>query len=58
VSGGAEDSPADYAVITRLQFGSMEDFATYMAPHSPVLNADVPNFTDITPRFQICEVVV
>ena len=58
VSGGAEGSPASYAVITRLQFDSVEDFATHMAPHSPALNADIPNFTDITPRFQIGEVVV
>jgi hypothetical protein len=29
-----------------------------MAPHDAVLGADVPNFTDIKPQFQISEVIV
>ena len=36
----------------------IEDLETYMAPHNPVFGADIPNFTDITPRFQISEVIV
>ena len=58
LSGAAPGSPAEYAVVCHLQFDSIEDLATYMAPHSPAFDADVPNFTDMTPCFQINEVVV
>jgi uncharacterized protein (TIGR02118 family) len=58
LSGGEPGSSAEYAVITRLLFDSLEDQATYMAPHSPALNADIPNFTDITPFFQFSEVTI
>ena len=29
-----------------------------MLPHDAAFRADVPNFTDITPEFQISEVIV
>ncbi len=58
LSSAAPGSPASYAVVARLQFECMEDLATCMVPHSPVFDADVPNFTDLTPEFQINEVVV
>ena len=58
LSGAAPGSPADYAVMARLMFDSVEDMAKYMAPHSPAFDADLPNFTDIQPVFQINEVVV
>lgn len=51
-------SPASYAAVCHLQFDCIEDLETYMAPHDAVFGADVPNFTDITPRFQIGEVIV
>jgi uncharacterized protein (TIGR02118 family) len=57
LSGAAPGSPAEYAVVCHLQFDCMEDLQNYLAPHSPAFDADVPNFTDITPRFQINEVV-
>ena len=50
-------SAPTYATIARLLFDSMEDVVTRMAPHSPMFNADIPNFTDITPFVQISEVV-
>jgi hypothetical protein len=28
-----------------------------MVPHSPVFDADLPNFTDLKPQFQINEVL-
>ena len=58
VSGGEPGSPASYATVCHLQFDCIEDLVTYMAPHSPEFGADVPNFTDITPQFQISEVIV
>ena len=57
LSGGAPGSPAEYTTVCHLQFDSLEDFQTYMAPHSPAFNADIVNFTNIAPLFQISEVV-
>ena len=58
VSAGAAGPTAPYAAITRLMLGSMDDLATYMAPHSPEFDADLPNFTDITPFIQVSEVAM
>jgi uncharacterized protein (TIGR02118 family) len=55
---GGPGGPAQYAVIAQLYFNSMEDFETYCAPLSPVFDADLPNFTDIQPTFQVSEVVL
>jgi uncharacterized protein (TIGR02118 family) len=57
--GGPEPgSSPTYLVIARLTFDSMEDFETYVVPHDPEFIADVPNFTNIKPVFQINEVIV
>jgi uncharacterized protein (TIGR02118 family) len=58
LSGAAPGSSAGYAVVCHLEFDCIEDLHTYMAPHDAVLGADVPNFTDIKPQFQISEVIV
>ena len=58
VSGGAPGSTAGYTTVCHLRFESMEDIGKYVAPHSPAFDADVPNFTDITPQFQISEEVM
>lgn len=47
---------ATYAVMTRLLFDSVEDHSTYMKPHSPMFNEDIPNFTDVKPIVQVSEV--
>jgi uncharacterized protein (TIGR02118 family) len=57
LSGGAPGSPATYAVVCRIQFDSLDDLAV-MAEHSPAFDADIANFTDIQPIFDIREVVV
>jgi uncharacterized protein (TIGR02118 family) len=58
LSGAEPGSPAGYAAVCRLQLDCIEDMQTRLAPHSPAFDADVPNFTDITPRFEISELVV
>jgi uncharacterized protein (TIGR02118 family) len=58
LSAGAPGSMAGYAAIARLLFDSLEDQVTYMAPHSADLNADIPNFTNISPSFQMSEVII
>jgi uncharacterized protein (TIGR02118 family) len=58
LSGAEPGSSATYAAVCHLKFDSIEDLATYMAPHDAAFRADLPNFTDITPVFQISEVVM
>ena len=58
LSGAEPGSPAGYAAVCHLQFDCIEDLQTYMAPHNAAFGADVPNFTDIAPRFQISEIIV
>lgn len=57
LSGGTPDSLPEYAVVARLYFDSLDDLAKYMAPHSLVFQADIPNFTDVTPTIQISQIV-
>ncbi len=57
LSGGAPGSPAGYTTVCHLRFDSLDDIGNYVAPLSPLFDADVPNFTDIQPIFQINEVV-
>jgi uncharacterized protein (TIGR02118 family) len=57
--GGAEPgSEPPYLVITRIDVESMDDFLAYVAPHDAEFGADVPNFTNIQPVIQLCEVVI
>ncbi|MCL5734087.1 MAG: EthD family reductase [Actinobacteria bacterium] len=58
LGGPAPGMPARYVVMAHLYFNSLEDFQTYCVPKSPMFDADVPNFTDITPIFQLSEVVL
>jgi len=51
-------SMPEYATIARLLFESMEDVATRMAPHSPIFDADIPNFTNIKPFILVSETMV
>ncbi len=55
------DSPegaAPYAVIAHLVFESAEQMEKGMQAHDPELAADVKNYTDIQPVFQMSEVLV
>ena len=58
LGGPGPGMPPVYSVIAQLYFESMEALETHCAPHSPMFDADVPNFTDITPIIQISEVVL
>ncbi|MBN1832206.1 MAG: EthD family reductase [Deltaproteobacteria bacterium] len=54
------DSPegaAPYVVIAHLVFESAEQMQKGMEAHDPELAADVKNYTDIQPIFQISEVL-
>ena len=58
LSGEEPDSPPTYIVIGQMLFDSMEAFQNAWEPHAQKILADVPNYTDIQPVFQISEVKV
>ena len=46
-----------FATVGRLYFNSVGDFQQQMLAHGAELQADIPNFTNIQPQFQISELV-
>ena len=57
LAGGAPGAPAPYVAIGQLIFNSSEDFQKCEAAHGGNLKADVTNFTNIDPQFQVSEIV-
>jgi uncharacterized protein (TIGR02118 family) len=57
LSGLGPGSEPMFACVGRLYFNAVGDFQQAMAAHGAELQADIPNFTDIQPQFQISEVV-
>jgi uncharacterized protein (TIGR02118 family) len=58
LSGAEPGSPATYVAMAHLLFDSVEAFQSAFEPHAETIMADVPNYTDIQPVFQISEVVM
>ncbi len=58
LAGGAPGAPPIYVAKCAMLFDSVEVFQGGMAEHGQEIMADVPNFTDIAPVFQISEVMV
>jgi uncharacterized protein (TIGR02118 family) len=58
LSGAEPGSPATYVAMGHLLFDSVEAFQSAFGPHAETIMADVPNYTDIQPVFQISEVVL
>ena len=56
LSGAQPGSPATYVAMAHLLFDSVEAFQSAFGPHAEAIMADVPNYTDIQPVFQISEV--
>jgi len=56
LSGAEPGSPATYVAMAHLLFDSVEAFQSAFGPHAEAIMADVPNYTDIQPVFQISEV--
>lgn len=50
-----EEQP--YHVIAHLLFESFESFQKSYLPHSEVVRADIPNYTNLTPSVQMGSVV-
>ena len=50
-------APAPFVAIAHLIFNSIEDMQKGLQAHDPDLGADLPNYTDIMPQFQISEMI-
>ena len=57
LSGGEPGEAAPFVTIAHLVFNSIEAFQKGMQAHNDDLAADIKNFTDLEPFFQISEVV-
>lgn len=55
LAGGAPDSPATYAMICNLNFGTLEELQNALVTHGPELTGDIPNFTNVQPTMQISQ---
>lgn len=58
LAGGAPGAPAPYVAMCHLIAPSLDAFNKGMAVHGQDILADLPNFTDLKPAFQVSEVVV
>jgi len=56
ISGGAPNSSPPFVTMCHLLFDSVAAHDTALAPHEAALKGDIPNFTNIEPRFQFSEV--
>ena len=55
VNKGVESAP--YLAVGHLVFKTMEDMQQGLQSHDPDLAADMVNFTDIQPQFQVSEIL-
>jgi len=51
------NAPAPYIAIGHMVFDSLENMQKALQDHDPDLAADVPNFTNIQPIFQISKML-
>lgn len=57
VASAGPGSEAPYIAVGHLIFSSPEQMQKGLEAHDPELAADLPNFTAISPEFQISEVI-
>ncbi|WP_448044230.1 EthD family reductase [Bradyrhizobium liaoningense] len=58
ISGADPDSTAPFVAMGHLYFDSVEQFHAAFDPHAEAILADVANYTDTTPVFQISDVKI
>lgn len=57
VLSGIEDGvPSTYVAIAVLQFADRDTFLKSFGAVGPQLQADIPNYTDVTPTIQVSEI--
>lgn len=54
IAGGTPESAPPYAMITGLVFNTTDELGIGMGAHGPELLGDIPNFTDVQPKTQVC----
>ena len=57
LAGGTPDAPAPFIAIGHIYFNSVADFQKAFGAHAAEIMADIPNYTNIEPQFQISEVI-
>ncbi|MBN1905110.1 MAG: EthD family reductase [Deltaproteobacteria bacterium] len=57
IAGGGPGEAAPFATIAYMIFENMEGLTKGMAAHDAEMAADVKNFTDLKPFFQISEIL-
>jgi uncharacterized protein (TIGR02118 family) len=55
VDRGVESSP--YLAVGHMFFNTIEEMHRGLQAHDPDLQADLVNFTDIEPQFQVSEII-
>ena len=58
LGGGAPDAPPTHIAMCHYLFDTVESFMAVFIPNSPILQGDMPNYTDIESIIQISEVVI
>lgn len=53
ISGLEEGTPPKYFCIAHCQYDTLEELMTYFKDNQKALFDDIPNFTNVTPEFQI-----
>jgi uncharacterized protein (TIGR02118 family) len=56
LAGGEPDAPPAYIAMGHLHFDSVGAFQSSFGPHAEELLADIPNYTNTQPVFQVSEV--
>ncbi|MBV9886114.1 MAG: EthD family reductase [Acidobacteria bacterium] len=56
LSGGTRGSSPLYIAMGHMYFDSVSAFIEAWGPHAAEVLADIPNYTDLRPQFQISEV--
>jgi uncharacterized protein (TIGR02118 family) len=51
----AIEPDATYAMITSLVCTTIDEISAGMGTHGPELLGDIPNFTNVTPQTQVCQ---
>lgn len=58
LAGPAPGSEPAYVAMCHFLFTSADDFLAAFMPHAPVLQGDMPNYTDIEPVIQFSELLI
>ena len=58
LGGGAPDTPPAYVAMCHYLFDSAESFLAAFLPNAPVLQGDMPHYTDIESVIQFSEVAI